>query len=148
MHVLKDILYKVSIRQVKGKPVETISDLQIDSRKVIAGSCFIAIKGTVTDGHNFIDNAIANGASVIICEQLPVSENKNLQYIVVESSAKACGLIAHNFYEQPSQKLKLTGITGTNGKTTIATLLFKLFSSFNFFNSETVISFIVKRMND
>ncbi len=132
MHILKDILYKVSICLVKGKPVETISDLQIDSRKVIAGSCFIAIKGSITDGHNFIDNAVANGASVIICEQLPVLENEDVQYIIVENSAKACGLMAHNFYEQPSQKLKLTGVTGTNGKTTIATLLFKLFSSLGY----------------
>ncbi|MBA2563577.1 MAG: UDP-N-acetylmuramoyl-L-alanyl-D-glutamate--2,6-diaminopimelate ligase [Chitinophagaceae bacterium] len=132
MHILKDILYKVSICLVKGKPVETISDLQIDSRKVIAGSCFIAIKGSITDGHNFIDNAVANGASVIICEQLPVLEKQDVQYIIVENSAKACGLMAHNFFEQPSQKLKLTGVTGTNGKTTIATLLFKLFSSLGY----------------
>src|SRR5687767_14682723 len=132
MLILKDILYKVSIRLLKGKQVETISDLQVDSRKVIPGSCFIAIRGSVTDGHNFIDNALRNGASVIVCEQLPVSENEEAQYIVVENSAKACGLMAHNFYDQPSQKLKLTGVTGTNGKTTIATLLFKLFSSLGY----------------
>lgn len=132
MQVLKDILYKVSIRLTKGKQVHEITDLQVDSRTVTTGSCFIAIKGSVTDGHNFIDNAVDNGASVIICEQLPGSENKNVQYIVVENSAKACGIIAHNFYDQPSQKLKLIGVTGTNGKTTIATLLFKLFSSLGY----------------
>ncbi len=132
MQVLKDILYKVSIRLVKGKPVETVSDLQIDSRKVTAGSCFVAVKGNLTDGHNFIKNAVANGATVVVCEQLPFLENENVQYIVVENSSKACGLLAHNFYEQPSQKIKLTGVTGTNGKTTIATLLFKLFSSLGY----------------
>src|SRR5829696_3570402 len=128
MALLKEILYKVPIRSVKGRPVTGITDLQIDSRKITPGSCFIPIKGSNTDGNNYIDNAIANGASVIICEQLPVTENENVQYIVVENSAAACGIMAHNFYGQPSEKLKLVGVTGTNGKTTIATLLYKLFT--------------------
>lgn len=132
MALLKDILYEVPIRSVKGPPVNNITDLQIDSRKVTHGSCFIAIKGSHTDGNNYIENAIASGASVIVCEQLPLVENKNVQYVVVENSAKASGIMAHNFYGQPSEKLKLVGVTGTNGKTTIATLLYKLFSSLGY----------------
>jgi len=132
MTSLKDILYKVSIKSVKGKPVTDVTNLQIDSRKVVPGSCFIAIKGSTTDGNNYIDKAIANGASVIVCEHLPVIESDDVQYIVVENSAAASGIMAHNFYGQPSEKLKLVGITGTNGKTTIATLLYKLFSSLGY----------------
>jgi UDP-N-acetylmuramoyl-L-alanyl-D-glutamate--2,6-diaminopimelate ligase len=131
MAFLKDILYKVSIRSVKGTPVTEVNNLQIDSRKVTQGSCFIAVKGTHTDGNSYINNAIANGATVIVCEQPPANWNDKVQYIVVENSAAASGVMAHNFYGQPSEKLKLIGVTGTNGKTTIATLLFKLFSSFS-----------------
>jgi UDP-N-acetylmuramoyl-L-alanyl-D-glutamate--2,6-diaminopimelate ligase len=132
MALLKDILYKVNIRSVTGLLVSDVTNIQIDSRKVTPGSCFIAIKGSSTDGNNYIDNAITKGASVIICEQLPAIQNENVQYIVVENSATASGVIAHNFYGQPSEKLKLVGITGTNGKTTIATLLYKLFSSLGY----------------
>jgi len=132
MALLKDILYKVHIRSVKGQPVTDVINIQIDSRKVTAGSCFIAIKGSNADGNNYIDKAIANGATVIICEQLPLTENKNVQYIVVENSAEASGIMAHNFYGHPSEKLTLVGVTGTNGKTTIATLLYKLFSSLGY----------------
>jgi len=132
MALLKDILYKVHIRSVKGQPVTDVINIQIDSRKVTPGSCFIAIKGSNADGNNYIDKEIANGATVIICEQLPANENKNVQYIVVENSAEASGIMAHNFYGQPSEKLTLVGVTGTNGKTTIATLLYKLFSSLGY----------------
>jgi len=132
MAILKDILYKVPIRSVIGKPVAEIADLQIDSRKVINGSCFIAISGSIADGHTFIEDAIINGASVIIAEYLPGSVNNNVQYIVVENSATAAGLMANNFYGQPSEKIKLIGVVGTNGKTTIATLLFKLFSELGY----------------
>ena len=128
MAQLDDILYKVAIRSVKGKHVEQITDLQIDSRKVTPGSCFIAVAGSHTDGHNYIDSAITNGASVVVCEHLPGVENETVQYIVVENGAEAAGLMAHNFCGRPSEKLKLVGVTGTNGKTTIATLLYKLFS--------------------
>ena len=132
MPLLKDILYKVPIRFVKGQPVTDVTNLQIDSRKVTNGSCFIAVKGSNTDGNNYIDSAISNGATVIVCEQLPITQNENVQYIVAENSAAACGIMAHNFYGQPSEKLKLIGVTGTNGKTTIATLLYKLFSSLGY----------------
>jgi UDP-N-acetylmuramoyl-L-alanyl-D-glutamate--2,6-diaminopimelate ligase len=99
---------------------------------VSKGSCFIAIKGTATDGHAFIDKALQNGASVIVCEFLPAALKAGITYIEVENSTTAAGLISHNFYEEPSAKIKLIGVTGTNGKTTIATLLFKLFSALGY----------------
>ena len=130
--ILTEILYKISIRSVKGSTDVEVKDLQIDSRKVIAGSCFIAIKGSAADGHKFIDTAINNGATVIICETLPVVVNDNTTYIQVENSAAAAAFAGHNFYDQPSLKLKLIGVTGTNGKTTIATLLWKLFTALGY----------------
>ena len=128
MVLLHNILYNVPILSVTGLPVTAVNDLHTDSRRVQPGDCFIAVKGTLTDGHAFIDSAAANGASVIICELLPPHLHSGLQYIVVENSAYAAGVMAHNFYGQLSDKIKLVGVTGTNGKTTIATLLFKLFS--------------------
>jgi UDP-N-acetylmuramoyl-L-alanyl-D-glutamate--2,6-diaminopimelate ligase len=130
--ILQNILYKVSIRSVKGNTNIEVTNLQIDSRKVSKGSCFIAIKGTATDGHAFIDKALQNGASVIVCEFLPAALKAGITYIEVENSTTAAGLISHNFYEEPSAKIKLVGVTGTNGKTTIATLLFKLFSALGY----------------
>ncbi|MEO8414508.1 MAG: UDP-N-acetylmuramoyl-L-alanyl-D-glutamate--2,6-diaminopimelate ligase [Ginsengibacter sp.] len=128
MALLQQILYKVNITSVVGTPVTEIVDLQMDSRKVKPGGCFIAVKGTLTDGHDYIETAIDNGATAIICEVLPGKLHETVQYIVVENSAMAAGIMAHNFYGQLTEKIKLIGITGTNGKTTIATLLFKLFS--------------------
>lgn len=132
MASLQQILYKVNILSVVGMPDIEINDLQTDSREVKPGNCFIAVKGTITDGHSFIDTAVANGASVIVCEILPGELNTTVQYIVVENSAAAAGIMAHNFYGQLSEKIKLIGVTGTNGKTTIATLLFKLFSQLGY----------------
>ncbi|MEO6188571.1 MAG: UDP-N-acetylmuramoyl-L-alanyl-D-glutamate--2,6-diaminopimelate ligase [Ginsengibacter sp.] len=129
MVLLQQILYKVNIRSVTGTPVVEINDLQIDSRKVSSGSCFIAIKGTLSDGHEFIQTAVANGARAIICEYLPPVINGDVQYFVVENSSIAVGVMAHNFFGNLSEKITLVGVTGTNGKTTIATLLFKLFSA-------------------
>ena len=129
MALLQNILYKVKILSTAGSAVTEVKDLQIDSRKVTSGTCFVAITGTLTDGHQFIDLAIEKGASSIVCEKLPGLLKENVQYTVVENSAIAAGIMAHNFYGQVTQKLTLVGVTGTNGKTTIATLLFKLFSS-------------------
>lgn len=128
MALLDQILYKVNIVAVVGTTVIEINELQTDSRKVKPGNCFIAIKGTLTDGHSYIDTAIAKGASAIVCEILPAKTDTRIRFIVVENSAAAAGIMAHNFYGQLSETIKLIGITGTNGKTTIATLLFKLFS--------------------
>ena len=130
--MLKDILYKVSLHSVKGDTNIEIKDLQIDSRKVSHGTCFIAIRGTVADGHQFTEAAIANGAIAIVCETLPSILKEEVTYLEVENSAVAAGYISHNFYGAPSLQIKLIGVTGTNGKTTIATLLWKLFSSLKY----------------
>jgi UDP-N-acetylmuramoyl-L-alanyl-D-glutamate--2,6-diaminopimelate ligase len=130
--ILQDILYKVSIRTVKGNAVVEVKDLQIDSRKVTAGSCFIAVKGYATDGHNYINTAVSKGAVAIVCEIMPTELKDDLIYVQVENSAAAAGYMSHNFYNEPSLKMKLVGVTGTNGKTTIATVLWKLFTSFGY----------------
>lgn len=127
MALIKDILNHVKVRSSVGD-VTSIADLQIDSRKVSAGSCFIAIKGVSTDGHLHISQAIENGATVIVCETAPETKS-GIGYIIVENTAVAAGIMAHNFFGRPSEYVKLVGVTGTNGKTTIATLLFKLFSA-------------------
>ncbi|MEJ7821013.1 MAG: UDP-N-acetylmuramoyl-L-alanyl-D-glutamate--2,6-diaminopimelate ligase [Chitinophagaceae bacterium] len=132
MALLQDILYKVNILSKSGKAMDSVYDLQIDSRKVTPGSCFIAIKGNTTDGHNYINTALANGATIIVCEKLPADAKDDALYIIVENSSLAAGIMAHNFYGQPSHKIKLIGVTGTNGKTTVATLLFKLFSAIGY----------------
>jgi UDP-N-acetylmuramoyl-L-alanyl-D-glutamate--2,6-diaminopimelate ligase len=132
MAYLQDILYKVSIRSVRGSTQVQVNDLQIDSRRVEKKSAFIAIKGSSTNGHDFIDKAIEKGATVVICEQLPENKKEGVTYVQVENSAAAAGYMSHNFYDQPSSKIQLVGVTGTNGKTTIATLLFKLFRSLKY----------------
>ena len=130
--ILQDILYKVSIRSIKGNTNIDVADLLIDSRKVIPGSCFIALKGTKTDGQEFIESAVDKGASIIVCESLPTVVNENITYVIVDNAAEAAGYMSHNFYGEPSLKLKLVGVTGTNGKTTIATLLWKLFTALGY----------------
>jgi UDP-N-acetylmuramoyl-L-alanyl-D-glutamate--2,6-diaminopimelate ligase len=115
-----------------GNTGAEINDLQIDSRKVGSGSCFIAIKGVAADGHQFIKTAVKNGAAAIVCEAAPVNIADDVVYVVVENSAVAAGYMAHQFYGEPSAKLKLVGVTGTNGKTTIATLLWKLFTALGY----------------
>lgn len=132
MPVLQDILYKVNIRSVLGNLRLDVKDLQIDSRNVSAGTCFIAVKGHNQDGHAYIDAAIQKGAIAIIAEVLPQTKQENITYVQVENSAAAAGYMADNFYGSPSRKMKVVGVTGTNGKTTIATLLFKLFSELGY----------------
>ncbi len=130
--ILADLLYKVSIRAVLGSTNIEVKDLQVDSRKVSAASCFMAIKGSMMDGHQFIDIAIQNGATAVICEILPVVVSENITYVQVENTAVAAGYISHNFYGAPSAAIKLVGVTGTNGKTTIVTLLWKLFTALGY----------------
>ncbi len=127
--ILQDLLYKVSIRSIKGDTNIEVTDLVIDSRKAKPSSCFIALKGTKTDGGSFIDSAVEKGASAVVCENLPAVINQKITYVQVENAAEAAGYLSHNFYDEPSLKLKLVGVTGTNGKTTIATLLWKLFTA-------------------
>ncbi|MEQ1677738.1 MAG: UDP-N-acetylmuramoyl-L-alanyl-D-glutamate--2,6-diaminopimelate ligase [Chitinophagaceae bacterium] len=126
--LLQDVLYKVAIRSVIGSTSVELNDVQIDSRKVRSGSAFVAVKGAAADGHQFIEKAIENGATVIVCEEMPGSKKEGVVYVQAENSAAAAGYMAHNFFGRPSEKVKLVGVTGTNGKTTIATLLYKLFT--------------------
>jgi len=132
MAKLQDILYRVKIREVKGGLDIEVNDLQIDSRKVTAGSCFIAIKGTASDGHDYILSAIEKGATSIVAETLPENKSEGVTYVQVENPAQAAGFMAHEFYGRPSEQMIVVGVTGTNGKTTIATLLFKLFSGLGY----------------
>jgi len=129
LKLLKDILDKVSIDSVVGNLDGNVANVVFDSRKVIKNSMFVAQKGLVFDGHTFIDKAVELGAKVIVCEALPKKLAKNNTYIKVKDSNLALAIITSNFYNNPSAKLKLVGITGTNGKTTIATLLYQLFKS-------------------
>lgn len=130
MVALKDILYRVSLTQVVGSTDVEVNSLQIDSRKVQAGNCFIAIKGTAVDAHTFIPQVIAQGATVIICEAIPAETKEGVTYVQVADSSKSLGLVAGNFYDNPSANMQVIGITGTNGKTSVATLLFRLFRAF------------------
>lgn len=132
MKLLKDILYKVAVTAVYGSTDRLVNSIEFDSRKVDFTSLFIAQKGLVFDGHQFIDKAIELGATAIICEKLPSNLVKDITYVEVDNSNSALAIIASNFYDNPSSKLKLIGITGTNGKTTIATLLYNLFQNSGF----------------
>ena len=127
MKSLRDILYKVSLKSAHGDLSVGVKNLQLDSRQVSQGSCFIAIKGAAADGHDYIGAAIRAGALSIVCQTLPAERSVNVTYVEVADSAQAAGLLSHQFYGEPSSKLKLVGVTGTNGKTTIVTLLYKLF---------------------
>lgn len=132
MHLLKDILYGVSLTAIHGDRDRQITSVVFDSRAVKSGSLFIAVRGITVDGHTFIDQAVAGGAVAIICEKLPEHEAAGITYIQVGDSAAAMGVVAANFYQHPSKKLRLVGVTGTNGKTTTATLLFQLFSNLGY----------------
>jgi UDP-N-acetylmuramoyl-L-alanyl-D-glutamate--2,6-diaminopimelate ligase len=132
MAELKDILYKVHITSTSGSMNSDVTGICFDSRKVQPGYLFVAIRGTQSDGHGFIEKAVASGAAAIVAEKLPEAISENTTYVTVKDSSKALGIIASNFYGNPSAKLKLVGVTGTNGKTTVATLLFKLFTSLGY----------------
>ncbi len=129
---LKDILYKVTINAVTGSTQVSINSLQFDSRKVSFNDCFVAISGTLTHGNEFIDAALSNGALVIVCEKIPINIINGVTYVEVDDTKNALSIMASNYYDNPSQKLNLIGITGTNGKTTIATLLYQLFKNAGF----------------
>ena len=132
MSVLKDILYKVAIESLKGSTDVAINKLEFDSRKIEANDVFIAIRGTISDGHDFIEKAISLGAIAIVCDALPEKLEVGITYVQVLDTNKALAFMAANYFGNPSQDLKLVGITGTNGKTTIASLLFQLFKKAGF----------------
>ena len=110
----------------------SVSGICFDSRQVKEGFLFIAVKGTQSDGHEYIGKAIDLGARAVICEKLPDSIVENVTFVTVKNSAQALGIISSNYFDTPSAKLKLTGVTGTNGKTTTATLLYQLFSNLGY----------------
>ncbi len=128
MMKLKDILTNCNLLEIIGEKDVDVADISFDSRKVGQGTLFFAVKGTQVDGHEYIGNAIGKGASVIVCEKLPSKKAAGITYVKVDNSAYVLGVSASNFFGNPSEKLKLVGVTGTNGKTTIATLLYRLFT--------------------
>jgi UDP-N-acetylmuramoyl-L-alanyl-D-glutamate--2,6-diaminopimelate ligase len=132
MQTLQDILYKVHLQQVQGATNILVSAIVIDSRKVVAGSVFVAIKGLQSDGHAYIDKAVSLGAVAIVCEVMPEALVDGITCIQVKNSNEAVAFMANNFYGEPSLRTKLVGVTGTNGKTTIATVLFKLFTQLGY----------------
>lgn len=128
MKKLKDLLYRVRLESVFGSTGVSIRNVHYDSRKVGLDDLFIAIRGTQSDGHDFIEKAVNSGALVVVCETMPEKVINGITYVVVNETQEALALIAANFYDHPSTKIKLLGVTGTNGKTTIASLLHQLFT--------------------
>ena len=127
MNLLKDILYKVTLDAVVGSTDIMVHNIHFNSQDVAVGDVFVAIKGSITDGHQYIDSAIEQGAIAVVCHVLPSDMAKHVTYIQVNDSSRALAIMAANFYGNPSENLKLVGVTGTNGKTTIASLLYQLF---------------------
>lgn len=128
MKLLREILYKVEINSVIGNTSLSINKIEFDSRLISDGDMYIAITGVNVDGHSFISQAIKNGANCIVCEKIPDNKTDGVVYVNVKSSRKALAIISSNYFDNPSSKLNLIGVTGTNGKTTIATLLFDLYT--------------------
>ena len=127
MKILKDIVYKVAIEAIKGSTDIAIGKVDFDSRKIEKNDLFVAIRGTISDGHDYISKAVELGASAIICDTLPDTVSDSVTYIQVKDTNAALAVVAANYFENPSQKLQLVGVTGTNGKTTIASLLYQLY---------------------
>ncbi len=127
MMLLKDILYGVSLNAVSGSTNVMVNTVQFDSRKVTMDDVFVAIRGLVSDGHDYIEKAVNSGAKAIICEKLPEQMVNEITYVEVSNGNSALAIMASNFYENPSKNLKLIGVTGTNGKTTVSSLLYQLF---------------------
>ncbi len=146
MALLKDILYKVSLQSVSGDMESEVKSIAFDSRKVGSGTVFVAVKGTQVDGHDYIEKALASGAVAIVCESLPTVLDPNVAYVEVKSSEEALGIMASNFYGNPSKKIKLVGVTGTNGKTTCVTLLFQLFRALGY--NTGLLSTVENKIND
>ena len=129
---LENMLKAVNAQQIIGDTNLEVNGIHMDSRMVKNGFMFVAVKGTQADGHNYISKAIENGATVIVCEQLPVQIEANVTYVQLTDTEEAVGKLATTFYGDPTSKLELVGVTGTNGKTTIATLLYNMFRLFGY----------------
>ncbi|WP_276389753.1 UDP-N-acetylmuramoyl-L-alanyl-D-glutamate--2,6-diaminopimelate ligase [Eudoraea chungangensis] len=127
MKPLKDILFGVSLRAVSGSTATNINAIKFDSREVKEKDVFVAVRGTITDGHKYIEKAISKGAGAVVCEEMPKELVDNICYVVVPDTNQALAIMASNYYEVPSKNLKLIGVTGTNGKTTVSSLLYQLF---------------------
>lgn len=127
MKYLKDIIYQVSIHQVFGDTNIEFNNIVFDSRKIEKKDVFVAQKGGSVDGHLYIDKAIELGVVAIICEYFPEVKKEGITYVLVENAHVALAIMASNFYDNPSKRMPLIGVTGTNGKTTVATLLYQLF---------------------
>lgn len=145
MKILKDILYKVSLTSTMGDMDRAVSGIVFDSRKVEPGSAFVAVAGTQVDGHEFIPTAIEKGATSIICERLPEPTVSGITYVQVSNSARALGIMASNFFDNPSEKIKVVAVTGTNGKTTTVTLLHQLFVAMGY--STGLLSTVENKIN-
>lgn len=129
---LEEVISRIRPEQIIGNPSVEITDVDIDSRSVQNGHLFIAVRGTQTDGHNYIGKAIEQGAAAILCETLPDVLQEHVCYVQVTDTEEATGIAATTFYGDPTSKLQLIGVTGTNGKTTIATLLYNMFRKFGY----------------
>src|SRR3569833_857611 len=127
MRYLSDIIEGLAFTELQGSADVEFSAVVFDSRKVVPGCMFVAVKGTLVDGHDYIQQAIEQGAIAVVCEELPSRVTGEVDFLMVANSSEALGIVAANFYGNPSARLKLVGVTGTNGKTTIATMLYKLF---------------------
>jgi UDP-N-acetylmuramoyl-L-alanyl-D-glutamate--2,6-diaminopimelate ligase len=146
MRLLKDILYKVSILEVVGDTNVSIDHLTFDSREIVGASCFFARKGTKVNGHTFIEQVVRDGARAVVCEDIPKNLIEGVSYIKVKDSAEALAICAANFYDNPSKKFKLIGVTGTNGKTTIVSLLHKLYTKLGY--KAGLISTVVNKIGE
>jgi UDP-N-acetylmuramoyl-L-alanyl-D-glutamate--2,6-diaminopimelate ligase len=143
---LVELLNRIPVLEIYGKNDREVSALVFDSRKVTEDSLYVAVKGAVADGHSFIASSIEKGAKTIVCEDLPENLDENITYIKVKDSSKTLGQLASNFYGNPSEKLKLIGVTGTNGKTSVSTLLFDVFKNLGY--NSALLSTVEIRVGD
>lgn len=144
MKLLSDLIYKTGIEEVHGNTGISIDKVCFDSRRATEGDLFVALRGTVSDGHQYISQVIGMGVCAVVCEQLPAELHPFITYVRVQDSALALAIICTNYYDNPSSKLKLVGVTGTNGKTTTVTLLYELFRSMGYKTGllSTVVNYI------
>lgn len=129
---LVDLLRRIPVIEIHGDESREVSELVFDSRKVTDNSLYIAMRGTVVDGHSFIASSVEKGAKAIVCEEFPENPDENVTYVKVKDSSKTLAQLASNFYGNPSEKLQLIGVTGTNGKTSVSTLLFDVFKNLGY----------------